>query len=195
MANLFQMSGRCSRPSYSNVEIVDYHSGDGMARPAIHPGDQLAEELKAFDMSAAELARRLKVPYQPGHSDPEWPARHYRRYRPAPRPLLWHHPRILAESASPLRAAAGRAERGQDHQGVAHAQAPALGGASVQPAHAWRHGLNRPKDLQKTTIKLEHTCPWLTRQSCAQLLRILPRPSVAAVPGVTLNQRVQGSSP
>jgi addiction module HigA family antidote len=33
-----------------------------MARVAIHPGDQLAEELKALDMSAAELARQLKVP-------------------------------------------------------------------------------------------------------------------------------------
>lgn len=33
-----------------------------MTRLAIHPGDQLAEELKALDMSAAELARQLKVP-------------------------------------------------------------------------------------------------------------------------------------
>ncbi len=33
-----------------------------MARPPIHPGEQLAEELKALDMSAAELARQLKVP-------------------------------------------------------------------------------------------------------------------------------------
>src|SRR5437773_4093462 len=33
-----------------------------MARLAIHPGEQLAEELKALDMSAAELARQLKVP-------------------------------------------------------------------------------------------------------------------------------------
>jgi len=33
-----------------------------MARRAVHPGDQLAEELKAFDMSAAELARQLRVP-------------------------------------------------------------------------------------------------------------------------------------
>ena len=32
------------------------------ARLAIHPGDQLAEELEALDMSAAELARQLKVP-------------------------------------------------------------------------------------------------------------------------------------
>lgn len=33
-----------------------------MARLAIHPGDQLAEELQALRMSAAELARQLKVP-------------------------------------------------------------------------------------------------------------------------------------
>ena len=33
-----------------------------MARLAIPPGEHLAEELKALDMSAAELARRLKVP-------------------------------------------------------------------------------------------------------------------------------------
>ena len=29
---------------------------------AIHPGEHLAEELDALDMSAAELARRLEVP-------------------------------------------------------------------------------------------------------------------------------------
>jgi antitoxin HigA-1 len=33
-----------------------------MMRLAIHPGEHLAEELKALDMSAAELARRLGVP-------------------------------------------------------------------------------------------------------------------------------------
>ena len=33
-----------------------------MARLAIHPGEHLAEELKALNMSAAELARQLKVP-------------------------------------------------------------------------------------------------------------------------------------
>ena len=33
-----------------------------MARLAIHPGDQLGEELKALEMSAAELARELRVP-------------------------------------------------------------------------------------------------------------------------------------
>ena len=33
-----------------------------MALTAIHPGEHLAEELKALNMSAAELARQLKVP-------------------------------------------------------------------------------------------------------------------------------------
>ena len=32
-----------------------------MAVTAIHPGEHLAEELKALDMSAAELARQLDV--------------------------------------------------------------------------------------------------------------------------------------
>ena len=33
-----------------------------MGRRTIHPGEHLAEELKVLGMSAAELARRLKVP-------------------------------------------------------------------------------------------------------------------------------------
>jgi addiction module HigA family antidote len=33
-----------------------------MARTAIHPGEHLAEELSALEMSAAELARHLEVP-------------------------------------------------------------------------------------------------------------------------------------
>jgi addiction module HigA family antidote len=33
-----------------------------MAFPAIHPGEHLAEELDALDMSAAELARKIRVP-------------------------------------------------------------------------------------------------------------------------------------
>jgi addiction module HigA family antidote len=33
-----------------------------MAVTTIHPGEHLAEELKALDMSAAELARNLDVP-------------------------------------------------------------------------------------------------------------------------------------
>ena len=33
-----------------------------MAIAAIHPGEHLAEELEALNMSAAELARQIKVP-------------------------------------------------------------------------------------------------------------------------------------
>lgn len=33
-----------------------------MPLPAIHPGEHLAEELAALEMSAAALARQLKVP-------------------------------------------------------------------------------------------------------------------------------------
>src|ERR1700730_5115891 len=33
-----------------------------MALPAIHPGEHLAEELEALNMSAAELARKIAVP-------------------------------------------------------------------------------------------------------------------------------------
>lgn len=33
-----------------------------MKSMAIHPGEHLAEELKALDMSAAELARKIGVP-------------------------------------------------------------------------------------------------------------------------------------
>jgi addiction module HigA family antidote len=33
-----------------------------MARAAVHPGEHLAEELTELGMSAAELARQLKVP-------------------------------------------------------------------------------------------------------------------------------------
>ncbi len=33
-----------------------------MARAPIHPGRHLAEQLDALGMSAAELARRIKVP-------------------------------------------------------------------------------------------------------------------------------------
>src|SRR5579862_9140111 len=33
-----------------------------MAVPAIHPGEHLAEELKTLGMSAAELARKIRVP-------------------------------------------------------------------------------------------------------------------------------------
>jgi len=49
-------------PGASNVEIVDYHYDRTMPVPVIHPGEHLAEELRALQMSATELARQLDVP-------------------------------------------------------------------------------------------------------------------------------------
>jgi antitoxin HigA-1 len=47
----------------SNIEIVDYYRGrPKVARPAIHPGEVLAGELAALEMSAAALAREFHVP-------------------------------------------------------------------------------------------------------------------------------------
>jgi addiction module HigA family antidote len=51
-----------SSPGPANVELVELHSGGDMAPVAIHPGEHLADELNALNMSAAELARRIKVP-------------------------------------------------------------------------------------------------------------------------------------
>src|SRR5690242_1349833 len=55
-------SGRTNHPgpcmSKSSTITEDRH----MARPPIHPGEHLAEELHKLDLSAAELARRLGVP-------------------------------------------------------------------------------------------------------------------------------------
>ena len=49
-------------PGPTNVELVESACGDHMTPLTIHPGEQLAEELRALRMSASELARRIKVP-------------------------------------------------------------------------------------------------------------------------------------
>lgn len=49
-------------PGPTNAELVDSESGGHMAPVAIHPGEHLAEELRALNMSASEFARRIKVP-------------------------------------------------------------------------------------------------------------------------------------
>ena len=49
-------------PGPTNVELVDSESGGHMVPVAIHPGEHLAEELRALGVSASELARRIKVP-------------------------------------------------------------------------------------------------------------------------------------
>ena len=46
----------------TKVELVAADSGGHMAPVTIHPGEHLAEELRARNLSASELARRIKVP-------------------------------------------------------------------------------------------------------------------------------------
>jgi addiction module HigA family antidote len=49
-------------PGPTNVELVDSAYGGHVMPVVIHPGEHLAEELRALNMSASELARRINVP-------------------------------------------------------------------------------------------------------------------------------------
>jgi addiction module HigA family antidote len=49
-------------PGPTNVELVESESEGHRGPVTIHPGEHLAEELRALNMSASELARRIKVP-------------------------------------------------------------------------------------------------------------------------------------
>ena len=73
-----------------------------MARSAIHPGEQLAEQLAALDMSAAELSRQLKVPANRITEILNGQRADHRRHRATPGALLWHEPAVLAQSANDL---------------------------------------------------------------------------------------------
>src|SRR5216683_1393956 len=56
------LSGRTDRLGRRTSRLSIITEEHTMAPRAIHPGEHLAEELGALDMSAAELARRLQVP-------------------------------------------------------------------------------------------------------------------------------------
>jgi hypothetical protein len=88
-----------------------------MALTAVHPGKHLAEELKALNMSAAELARKISVPTNRVTQDLERNPRHHGRHRPAPRSFFRYERGILAESAEPLRTAARPEEGRKIHPG------------------------------------------------------------------------------
>jgi plasmid maintenance system antidote protein VapI len=66
-----------------------------MPSTPIHPGEHLAEELSALGLSAAALARHLKVPTN-------WITQ-------SARTLIWHECTVLDESADPLRSEVRRA--------------------------------------------------------------------------------------
>jgi hypothetical protein len=92
-----------------------------MARDAFHPGEQLAEELNALDMSATELARQLKVPTNRVTEI----LNGQRAIRACGSAISSVPARNPAQLAEPLRPAPGRAEGGKEYQDFAHPQAPA----------------------------------------------------------------------
>ena len=73
-----------------------------MARMPIHPGEHLAEELREIDISAAELARNMKVPTNRVTEILKWAAIRERRYGVALSAFLRHERPVLAESANAL---------------------------------------------------------------------------------------------
>ena len=97
-----------------------------MAVIAIHPGEHLAEELDALDMSAAELARKLRVPTNRVTQILNGSAQHYRRHSAAPCSFLRDQRAVLAQSAEPVRSAPSRRKGGQVHQDAADAEAPRI---------------------------------------------------------------------
>ena len=50
-------------------------------RDSINPGETLREDLDALGMSAAEACSTDRVPVNPHHRSPQWPARRHRRHR------------------------------------------------------------------------------------------------------------------
>jgi len=58
----FVSNGPTVRPVLQMSRLWTITRRSIMAVTAVHPGEHLAEELQALDMSAAELARKLDVP-------------------------------------------------------------------------------------------------------------------------------------
>jgi len=58
----FALSGLIGRQVRQMSRLLTITRRIDMPLTAIHPGEHLAEELEALDMSAAELARKLDVP-------------------------------------------------------------------------------------------------------------------------------------
>jgi len=58
----FASNGPTDRRGRQTWRLLTITRSIAMALTAIHPGEHLAEELEALDMSAAELARKINVP-------------------------------------------------------------------------------------------------------------------------------------
>ena len=100
-----------------------------MMRDPIHPGETLREDLDALGMSAAELARRIEVPSQPHHRNPQWPAGRHRRHGAASWALLRDVGGVLAQPPEALRVAACGAEerRGNRASALSGVRQPGAG--------------------------------------------------------------------
>ena len=85
-------------------------SRDVVAIRAIHPGEQLTEELKELRMSAAERAR---LPDQPCDRNLKRQTRNHRRYRPSTRSFLRDNGGVLAQLAEPMLVARCAEESGK----------------------------------------------------------------------------------
>src|ERR1700740_196237 len=112
-----------------------------MATTAIHPGEHLAEELDALNMSAAELARQLQVPTNRITS-----ILNGQRAISGDTALRLAHffgtsPQFWAESSEPLRNSVGRKEERKEHQETAvtetRRRGARVGGSSI-PGHGSR---------------------------------------------------------
>jgi len=58
----FVLNGLTGRRGHQTLRLLTINRSIAMTLTAIHPGEHLAEELRALDMSAAELARKIDVP-------------------------------------------------------------------------------------------------------------------------------------
>jgi addiction module HigA family antidote len=58
----FASHGLIGRSGHQTLRLLTITRSTTMTLTAIHPGEHLAEELRALDMSAAELARKIAVP-------------------------------------------------------------------------------------------------------------------------------------
>ena len=70
-----------------------------MTRPAIHPGEILADELEELNITPTELARQLSVPAEPDHADHPGETGDHGRYGASARPLVRNERAVLAEPA------------------------------------------------------------------------------------------------
>ncbi len=108
-----------------------------MARSAIHPGEHLAEQLEALDMTAAELGRQLKVPANRITEILNGQRTVTGDTGAAARTLFSHERAVLVELAGDLRSAGAERKCGQAIKALPTLQRPAKkAGSGEHPQQA-----------------------------------------------------------